>query len=264
MHSSGRLLGQTALITGGSKGIGLSIAREFIKEGASVFIVARSEDALANAKAELIALGGTNRVETFSADMGDRTSVANAVASAIGAFGHLSISVSSAAEYFAKPLLEYTPQDLERMLRLNLHGPFHLIQAVLPHMVGRGYGRIINIASTAGKWGSRNQSIYNMSKHGLVGLTRCAALEFAKQGITVNAICPGSVETEMVEGYLRDHSAIQETTPERLRADMYKRIPQGRFLQPDDAAHLAVYLASPESKAMTGQSLLIDGGMLMD
>jgi meso-butanediol dehydrogenase/(S,S)-butanediol dehydrogenase/diacetyl reductase len=261
MDTKGRLSGHCALITGGSRGIGLAIAREFVKEGASVLIASRSEETLAKARQELLALGG--RVESYAADMSQAEASANAVGAAIAAFGRLDIVVSSAAEYTAKPFLKYTTEDLDRMLRLNLHGPFHLMQAALPHMAERGYGRIINIASTAGKWGSRNQSIYNMSKHGVVGLTRCAALEFAKQGVTINAICPGLVETDLVDAYMRDHCAINNTTPDALRADIYKRIPQGRFLQPEDCAHLAVYIASRESQSMTGQSLLIDGGTLM-
>jgi len=256
-------LGQCALITGGSRGIGLAIACEFVKEGASVLIVSRSEETLSKARSALVVLDGNGQVESYACDLSQAEASGKAVSAAIAAFGKLDIVVSSAAEYTAKPFLKYTTEDLERVMRLNLNGPFHLMQAVIPHMVERGYGRIINIASTAGKWGSRNQSIYNMSKHGVVGLTRCAALEFAKQGITVNAICPGLVETDLIDAYMRDHCAINNTTPEALRADIYKRIPQGRFLQPEDCAHLAVYLASKESQSMTGQSLLIDGGMLM-
>jgi NAD(P)-dependent dehydrogenase (short-subunit alcohol dehydrogenase family) len=136
------------------------------------------------------------------------------------------------------------------------------MQLVLRHMQLRSRGKVINIASTAGKWGSMNQSAYNASKHALVGLTRCAALEMGAHGINVNAICPGFVETDMLEAF-REHAQISGVPFEQIMDASRARVPLKRFLQPREIADLAVYLAAAESDGMTGQSLLVDGGMLM-
>jgi NAD(P)-dependent dehydrogenase (short-subunit alcohol dehydrogenase family) len=243
MTMQGRLAGRAALVTGGSRGIGFGIAREFARQGADVLLVATNAEKLASAKRELDTLG--TRVER-----------------ALALYGHLDILVNSAAVYKAAPFLQYQPADFEWMLGVNLHGPIHTMQAVLPHMVERGYGRIINVASTAGKWASVNQSAYNIAKHGLVGLTRCVAAEFGAKGVTVNAICPGMVQTDLADQFSVEHAALGQTTPETIKAELLKRIAQKRFLDITECGHLAVYLASTESQGMTGQSLLLDGGML--
>jgi len=149
------------------------------------------------------------------------------------------------------------------MLDVNLFGVLHFMQACLPQMQARRQGRIVNIASTAGKWGSRNQSAYNVSKHAVVGLTRCVALEASSHGVTVNAICPGFVQTDMVE-QLKDQVARSSglDAQEMVQAAL-ARVPLGRILAPSEIADLAVYLGSSESRGMTGQSLLLDGGMVM-
>ncbi len=256
----GRLTGRAALVTGGSRGIGLGIARAFAREGADVLLVARNEASLAAAADELTGYGG--RVECRTADIGDREQCRGAVAAGIELFDGLDVVVNGAGIYRARPFLEYAPADFEEILRVNLHGTIDVMQAVLPHMLERGAGRIVNIASTAGKWASRNQSAYNVSKHAVVGLTRCTALEFAATGITINAICPGFVQTDLIDQFVGEHAAIGGQTPEDTRAGMQARVPQGRFLDVDECGELAVYLASAESRGMTGQSILLDGGML--
>jgi len=133
---------------------------------------------------------------------------------------------------------------------------------VLRHMQTRGRGKVVNIASTAGKWMSINQSAYNASKHARAGLTRCAALEMGPQGINVNAICPGFVETDMLETF-REHGEILGVSFEQVKASGLARVPLRRFLKPEEIAHLAVYLGSSESDGMTGQSILLDGGMVV-
>jgi len=255
-----RLAGSTALITGSSRGIGLGIAREFAKEGAQLLLVATTLNRLEAARDELAGLGA--RVEVIAADVSQRAQCQAAVRYAIKTFGQLDVLVNCAAIYKAAPFLSYAPEDFEQHLAVNLHGPIHMMQAALPHMVERGYGRIVNIASTAGKWASNNQSAYNISKHGVVGLTRCVALEFATKGITVNAICPGMVQTDLGDQYVKEHAAILGTTEDAYLAELMKRIPQRRFLDVAECAHLAVYIASREAAGMTGQSILLDGGML--
>jgi 3-hydroxybutyrate dehydrogenase len=260
MTTSGRLAGQAAIVTGASRGIGFGIARELAREGANLLLVATSEERLAAAKVQLSSI--QVRVETFAADLAERANCQHAVTRAIELFGNVDILVNCAAIYKAAPFLDYAAEDFERILQVNLHGPVHMMQAVLPHMVERSYGRVINVASTAGKWASRNQSAYNVSKHAVVGLTRCTAMEFAPHGVTVNAICPGMVQTDLSDQFLREHAQVGKTTPEAVRADLLKRIPEGRFLDIAECGHLAVYLASRESQGMTGQSILLDGGML--
>jgi NAD(P)-dependent dehydrogenase (short-subunit alcohol dehydrogenase family) len=129
-------------------------------------------------------------------------------------------------------------------------------------MQERKHGKVVNIASTAGKWMSMNQSAYNASKHALVGLTRCAGLEMGPLGINVNAICPGFVETDMLEEF-RAHADILGTTFDKVKEAGLSRVPLRRFLKPEEIAHLAVFLASSESDGITGQSILVDGGMVV-
>jgi NAD(P)-dependent dehydrogenase (short-subunit alcohol dehydrogenase family) len=178
-------------------------------------------------------------------------------------FGRLDTLVNNAGIYQSKTFLDYAPEDFQKLLDVNLFGVIHLMQTVLPRMQAQGYGRIVNIASTAGKWGSRNQSAYNVSKHAVVGLTRCVALEAAATGVTVNAICPGFVQTDMVETLKRGYAAIGGANGDQVVQAALARIPIGRVLDPSEIAALAIYLGSKESAGMTGQSILVDGGMLM-
>lgn len=257
---SGRLDDRTALITGGSRGIGLGIAEGFAREGADVMLVASSQERLRAAAGTVEKHG--RRVVTFACDIADRAACFEAVRETLDAFGKLDVLVNSAATYTPRPFVDYAPEEFDRILQVNLYGVFHLTQAVIPHMAERGYGKIINIASTAGKWASKNQSAYNVAKHGVVGMTRCVALETAPAGITVNAICPGLVETDLVKQFAEQHAELGGTTAEVVREELMRRVPVGRFLDVDECAHLAIYLASSESDGMTGQSILLDGGML--
>jgi len=164
--------------------------------------------------------------------------------------------------YRAARLVDYTPEDFDRVMQVNVYGAFHVLQLVLRHMQAQRRGKVVNIASSAGKWGSMNQAAYNASKHALVGLTRCAALEMAAHGVNVNAICPGFVQTDMFDEF-RAHADILGVPFEKVIEGALARVPLRRALAPEEVAALAVYLGSAESDGMTGQSLLLDGGMLM-
>lgn len=260
MTGTGRLSGCAAIVTGGNGGIGLGIAEAFVREGADVMIVGTNQAKLDTARTKL--LEGGRRVLAVQADVSDRDADFALVAEALSAFGKLDILVNAAALYVASPFAQYSPEDFARVQAVNVHGPFHLTQAVLPHMLGRGYGRILNIASSAGKWASRNQCAYNVSKHGLIGMTRCVALETAPHGITVNAICPGLVSTDLTDKVETEQAELLGTTPDAMRAALTSRVAMGRYLDVSDCGHLAVYLASAESSGMTGQSIMLDGGML--
>jgi len=254
------LEGRVAIVTGGSRGIGLGVARSFLEAGGTVVLAARDAGQLDQAAAALGPHDG--RLSAMSADIGCERACGELVDRVMSAHGRIDILVNGAGKYVGKSFLDYSRDEIDDMLRINLHGPLTLMQLTLPIMKARGWGRIINIASTAGKWASRNQSVYNVSKHGLVGLTRCVGLETAGTGVTVNAICPGLVRTEMVDKLIDDQMAATGLPAERIESGLLARVPIGRLLESDECGHLALYLASEKAGGMTGQSLLLDGGML--
>ena len=256
----GRLAGRSALITGASRGIGRAIAVRYAQEGADLVLAATQRDKLEETRALAEAHGA--RVVLQTTDVSDRVQVEALVAAAVAAFGRIDILVNNAGVYQAASLLDTTPEQFDRVMQVNVYGAWHVLQLVLRQMRDQGRGKVVNMASTAGKWGSKNQSAYNASKHALVGLTRCAALEMGALGITVNAICPGFVETDMLDSFSA-HSAITGLPFDQILAAGKARVAIGRFLKPEEIAHLAVYLGSAESDGMTGQTLLLDGGMLM-
>jgi NAD(P)-dependent dehydrogenase (short-subunit alcohol dehydrogenase family) len=256
----GRLAGRKALVTGASRGIGRAIALRYAEEGADLFLTATRAERLHETRALAEAKGA--KVWLHPADVSRRDEVDAMVGAAIAALGTIDVLVNNAAVYKAARLVDFTPEDFDRVMQVNVYGAFHVMQLVLRHMQGGRRGKVVNIASTAGKWGSMNQSAYNASKHALVGLTRCAALEMAAHGIQVNAICPGFVQTDMLDEF-RAHADILGVPFEKVIEGALARVPIRRALQPEEIAQLAVYLGSAESDAMTGQSLLLDGGMLM-
>lgn len=182
----GRLAGRRVLITGASRGIGRAIALRYAAEGASLFLVATAVNALESVAAEVGARGVSAHVHTC--DVSDRAQVLAMVNAAVAALGAVDVLVNNAGVYHVSRLLDITPEDFDRVQQVNVYGAFHVMQLVLRHMHEQRRGQVVNVASTAGKWGSMNQAAYNASKHALVGLTRCAALEMASVGITVNAI----------------------------------------------------------------------------
>lgn len=257
----GKLKNRRALITGGSRGIGKAIARRFVEEGAGVFLCARGESALKETAEELRQMGGTVAIQ--AADVSDPESVGRLVGQVLAEFEVLDILVNNAGIMMPGRFMEYTFEEFDRIMKVNFYGVYHITRAVLPSMMERKRGKIINIASTAGKWGSMNQSAYNTSKHAVVGLTRCLALEMAPFHINVNAICPAGVEGGEIESMVEHWAKELKITKEQARKNITSRSPLGRFIHPDEVAALAVYLASDESEAMTAQSLSLCGGYLM-
>jgi NAD(P)-dependent dehydrogenase (short-subunit alcohol dehydrogenase family) len=258
--TSKRLRGRAALITGASRGIGYAIAEAYAREGADLVISATGEAILQEAKNALEKFGVA--VSYCAADVSDEAEVEKLFAYAVERHPQLDVLVNNAGIHIGRPFTEYTMDQFDRMMRVNVYSIFQLTQLAIRHMQSLGRGKVINISSTAGKWESMNQAGYNASKHAVVGMTKCVALENAKNGINVNAICPGVVETDIIR------SAQQKMLETGMSAGEFKaaiegQIPMGRMLQPDEIAPIATYLASPESNGMTGQTITISGGMRM-
>jgi NAD(P)-dependent dehydrogenase (short-subunit alcohol dehydrogenase family) len=199
---------------------------------------------------------------TAGVDVRDAAACHAVVHQVLAHWGRLDVLVNNAGIYKARPFLEYEPNDFRDLFEVNLMGTVHLTQAALKAMLAKQSGRIINIASSAGKAGSRNQSAYNVSKHAVVGLTRCLALETATQGVTVNAICPGLTQTDMVDTLNASFANAAGVTAEQMLQSILTRVPMNRLLNVGEIAGMAVYLGSEESSGMTGQAISIDGGML--
>ena len=258
-----RLANTVILMTGASRGIGAAIARACARQGATLALTATNRPLLEGVRDSLIEEGiPAARLFVRTLDVTRREACFETVAAVRATFGRIDGLVNNAGIYQSRRFLDYTPEEFQRLLDVNLFGTLHMTQAALPPMLEAGYGRILNIASTAGKWGSRNQSAYNTSKHAVVGLTRCVALETAAQGVTVNAICPGFVQTDMVETLKAGYAQATGSDGDAVVASVLGRVPMGRILEADEIASLAVHLLSRESSGMTGQSLLVDGGML--
>ena len=256
----GRLSGRTALITGASRGIGRAIAQAFADEGAHLFLTATNAAKLEETQALCADAGG--ELAGHIADVSDPDSAQAMFDTAVAWRGGLDIVVNNAGIYIGKRFVDYELAELDRVMKVNVYAVFQLTQLAVRHMRARGGGKIVNMASTAGKWESPNQAVYNTSKHAVVGLTRCAALETATDGINVNAICPGFVSTGMFDG-LQESADAQGVSVAELQQAIVSRVPMGRLVTGEEVAHLAVYLASSESDGMTGQSIPISGGMRM-
>ena len=259
---SHRMRGLTALVTGASRGIGRAIALAYAREGADVVCAATNEALLRDTVAECTKLDPDGRHSHIVLDVTDRAACFAAVKETERRLGRLDVLMNGAGVYKGRPFLDYEAGEFQWMFDVNLMGPMHLMQAAIPGMVERGGGSIVNIASTASKWSSMNQSAYNVSKHALVGLTRCVAQEMAQKKVRVNAICPGLVDTDMISGDWGAAAAAAGKTLEEHLAPVLQRVAMRRILRPDEVAAMAVFLASGESSGMTGQSVSVDAGML--
>lgn len=256
-----KLQGRVALVTGAGRGIGRAIALAFSREGANVVITARTQKELTAVVSE-IQRGGTKAV-SVDADLTDTSAPERIVRKTLDAFGTVDILVNNAGVASAcdpRPLAEFLDEFWNTTLAVNLTAPYLLCKTVLPTLLKKKHGRIINIASLAGKVGLVHGSAYAASKHGLLGLTRSLALEVAEQGITVNAICPGPVRGVASDKRVRYDAERLGTSFE----DLERRItPIGRRLDPEEIVPLTVLLASDDSAAITGQAFNVCGGALM-
>jgi NAD(P)-dependent dehydrogenase (short-subunit alcohol dehydrogenase family) len=249
------LAGKHALVTGGARGIGAAITRALLGHGARVTMLGRSPDAKdAGVEAGLAYL---------QADVVDPAKVASAFAAARSRFGPIAILVNNAGQARSAPFLKTDSALWRTMIQVNLDGAFYCTQAALPELVDAGWGRIINIASTAGLVGYSYVTAYCAAKHGVIGFTRALAMEVATKGITVNSICPGFTETDMLKQTV--HAIVSKTgrTEAEARAELAARNPQKRMVQPEEVANAVLWLCLPGSEAVTGQAIAVAGGEVM-
>ena len=243
------LNGRVALITGGNRGLGKAVALSLGSAGARLALVARDRPALESAAQQARSAGAD--AEIFQADVTDEQQVLRLESNVVSRFGHVDILVNNAGINIRKTADQFTLDEWNSVLHTNLTSVFLMCRSFVPHMKGRGYGRIINMASIMSHVGIPGRAAYCASKAGLLGFTKALALELAREGITVSAISPGPFETEMNTSLLSDPN---------LNKQFVSRIPVGRWGRAEEVGQLALYLCSPDAGFITGTDFLIDGG----
>jgi NAD(P)-dependent dehydrogenase (short-subunit alcohol dehydrogenase family) len=242
-----------ALVTGASKGIGAACARALSDAGHRVALVSRDSDALAAVAATL-----PGETLVVPADMLDPAAVDAAFARVEEEWGAVEILVVNAGASMSAPLVRTSDEDWQRMLDLNLTAPFRCLRRALPAMTSAGFGRVVVIASVAGKVGSARIAAYTASKHGVLGLVRTAAMEVARTGVTVNAVCPGYVDTPMTDESVANIAAGTGRSPDEARGILESMQPIGRLVTVDEVA--SAVLLCVDNAAVNGQGINVDGG----
>src|SRR5574337_876444 len=247
---------KTVVVTGGAGGIGGATCRRFASEGARVAIYDLNLDSAEKVAAAIRGEGGS--AEAFFCDITDRTSVDAAVAATEAKLGAINVLVNNAGWDVFKPFTKTVPAEWERLIAINLIGALHMHHAVLPGMVERRHGRIVNVASDAARGGSSGEAVYSACKGGLVALSKTLAREHARHGINVNVVCPGPTDTALLAGV-----AEGARDPAKLIEAFKSAIPLGRLGQPEDLASAIVFFGSDDAAFITGQVISVSGGLTM-
>lgn len=253
------LEGKHAVVTGGGRGIGAAVAETLAQRGASVTVMGRTKTTLERGADQLRERYRVRALAT-ECDVSDESSVERAFARAVEELGEVWALVNNAGQGESAAFTDMNRELWDRTLAVNLTGTYLCTARVLPAMLGAGGGRIVNIASTAALRGYRGMSAYCASKHGVLGLTRALALETARHGVTVNAVCPGYTDTDLARTAVENIMAARSVTEEKALEMLLKTIPQGRLTTPSEVAGAVAWLCSPYSAAVTGIALPIAGG----
>ncbi|HEX7155924.1 MAG TPA: SDR family NAD(P)-dependent oxidoreductase [Burkholderiaceae bacterium] len=256
------LAGLHAVVTGASRGIGEAAVEELARLGANLTLMGRDAARL-EANADRLRRQSDIRTAAVAVDVGRPEGIVRAFAQATEALGAVTILVNNAGVASAAPAVRTSLDEWNRLLAIDLTGPFLCTQQVLKGMVAAKFGRIVNVASTAGLTGYAYVAAYCAAKHGLIGLTRALAIELARSGVTVNAVCPGYTDTAIVAETVNKIVAKTGRTPDQALAELTAHNPQGRLVRPDEVASSIGWLCLPASAAVTGQSILVAGGELM-
>lgn len=251
--SKGPLTGKHAVVTGGGKGIGAAISRSLAKAGATITIMGRDAKALELIATELDA-------QPITVDLTNENAARRAFEDATKLAGPIDILINNVGAAESAPFEKTSIDSWNRMIALNMTVAFTCSREVLPSMRARSYGRVVNIASTASLKGYSYVAAYCAAKHGLLGLTKAMAAETARYGITVNAVCPGFTETELLARSVQTIMDATGRTEDKAREDLLRTNPQGRFITPEEVAAAVLWLCSPEANSVTGQAIAIDGG----
>lgn len=250
-----KLSGQVAIVTGASRGIGRAIARGLAAEGATLLLVADETPEELAAAVNECRQAGAPTVSDMLCDVGPADAADKIVAAAVAAYGRVDVLVNNAGLRIRKPFGEFTAEEFDRLVSVDLRAPFLLSQAVLPHMRRQGGGRIINIASQLGTAATPESALYGLAKAGVIHLTKSMALELAKDNISVNAVSPGPIETE----YARERWKRQPGIREARIAE----VPMGRYGQPEEIAETVVFLATTNARFLHGADIIVDGGYVL-